>query len=111
MQQLSDDEDCDLSDFNENVETDKNVSIWRSESKLLSSEDGQNKDGYSDEAMDYRVSSSVPNAPTPENEWPSEKSGADIRVSNSLGKIDSISPDLRPLGTDQRDGMSSVLFN
>lgn len=111
LQQLSDDEECDLSDFNENAETDKNVIIWRSESKLLSSEDGQNKDGYSDEARDYRVSCSMPNASTPKIEWRSEESGADIRISNSLGKIDSIPTDLPPLRTYQRDGMFSVFFN
>ncbi|KAL8533930.1 hypothetical protein ACS0TY_010092 [Phlomoides rotata] len=104
LQQLSDDEECDLSDFNENAETDKNVIIWKSESKSLSSEDGQNKDGYSDEARDYRVSSSMPNASSPKNEWRSEESGADIRISYSLGKIDSIPTNIPPHRTDQRDG-------
>lgn len=112
-QLLSDDEECDFLDYNENAETDKNVIIWRSKNKLLSSFDDHNKDGYGDDVRDYRVSSSMPNVSVPKNEWYNEEAGTAMRsaMSNSLSKIDLISSDLPSVRTYQRDGMFFLFFN
>ncbi|XP_011086412.1 AMP deaminase [Sesamum indicum] len=104
--QLSDDEEYEYSEYSENVETDRNVIIWRSKNKVLNSFDDHNEDKDGDKVRNYRVSSSLPNVSVSKNEWCSEGAGAPIRssMSTSLGEVDLISSDLPPIRTDQRDG-------
>lgn len=69
------------------------------------------KDGESD-TRDYRVSSSIANSSDRNNERGGEEAGVAVNslLSRSFGKIDSISPELPPVRTDQRDGMFVYLF-
>lgn len=105
---LSDDEHCEYPDCDDNSEADRNVILWRSRNKVLSSSEDHIKDGESDAVRDYRVSSSMPNYSTLKN----ERGGEDVypTLPNSLGKIDSISSDLPPVRTGQRDGMVAYLL-
>ncbi|XP_057777088.1 AMP deaminase-like isoform X2 [Salvia miltiorrhiza] len=103
---LSDDEHCEFSDFDENSETDRNVILWTSRNKVLSSSEDHIKDGESDAVRDYRVSSSMPNYSILKNEHGGEEAGTAVypTLPNSLDKIDSISSNLPPVRTGQRDG-------
>ncbi|GFP91591.1 amp deaminase [Phtheirospermum japonicum] len=104
----TDDEEFEFSDCNEkNAETDKNVTIWRSENKFLdNSFDDDNEVVYGDEVRGYRVSSSLPNVSVRKNDWVREESGVAARSEtfNSLDKTDFISSDLPPVRINQSDG-------
>ncbi|KAL1550971.1 AMP deaminase [Salvia divinorum] len=87
---LSDNEHCEFSDFDDNSET----------------EDHTIKDGESDAVRDCRVSPSMPNYSSLKNERGGEEAGIAVypTLPNSLGKLESISSDLPPVRTGQRDG-------
>ncbi|KAH6756362.1 AMP deaminase [Perilla frutescens var. hirtella] len=102
----SDDEHCEYSDFDEASETDRSVIVWRSKNKLLSSSEYHDKDGESDAVRDCGVSSSMPNSSALKNDRGGDEAGIAVNsiLSYSLSKIDSISSDLPPVRTDQRNG-------
>lgn len=89
---LSDDEHCEFSEADYNSET----------------EDHSIKDAESDAVRDYRLSHSMPNYTALNNEEP----GVAVHptLPNSLPKFESISSDLPPVRTGQRDGMLVYLF-
>ncbi|KAK4479751.1 hypothetical protein RD792_015283 [Penstemon davidsonii] len=89
-----DDDELEFSDFNENAESSKNVSIWRRKNKLLNEADDTN--------YDFGVSTSVSNVSVAK----SEEAGVATRsgISNSLDNNDLIPSDLPPLRTNQRVG-------
>lgn len=97
----SDDEHYELSDSDGNSETDRNAS----KNKLLGYSEDHAKDGESD-TKDYRVSPSIANSSDRNNERGGEEAGVAVNslLSRSFGIIDSISSDLPPVRTDQRDG-------
>ncbi|KAL8035646.1 hypothetical protein ABFX02_12G111100 [Erythranthe guttata] len=102
--QLPDDEELEFSDYNENAETDNNVSIWRSNNKLSGSFDDRIDD--SGEVRDYRVSSSIPAASIPKSNRSVEAGNVSSSAANSdsLDNVHLISSDLPPVRIDQRDG-------
>ncbi|XP_042052917.1 AMP deaminase-like isoform X1 [Salvia splendens] len=82
---LSDDEHCEFSEADDYSETGDHI-----------------KDAESDAVRDYRVSHSMPNYTALNN----EEAGIAVNptLPNSLGKLESISSDLPPVRTGQRDG-------
>lgn len=108
----SDDEHCEFSDFDENSETDRNIALWTSRHKLVSSSEDHVMDGESDKVREYRVSSSMPNYSAQRNERGGEEDGVAVYPTrqNTLGKLDSISSDLLPVRINLRDGVIVYLF-
>ncbi|KAL3654184.1 hypothetical protein CASFOL_003865 [Castilleja foliolosa] len=100
-----DDVEFEFSDCDENTETDKNVTIWRSENKFLdTSFDDDNEDVYAGELRGYRGSSSLPNVSIRKNDGVSEESGVAARTEISLDKTELVSSDLPPVRINQSDG-------
>ncbi|CAA0834717.1 AMP deaminase [Striga hermonthica] len=105
---LSEDEELDISYCIENAQTDNNVNIWRSKTRFLNDPiDRDNEDRYGDEAMNYRVSSSVPSVSVRRTEWVGEEAG----ISVPLDKDELISSDLPQIRTGQRDGEEHYMIH
>ncbi|XP_051146127.1 probable AMP deaminase isoform X2 [Andrographis paniculata] len=104
--QFTDDEEVDFSDWN--ADNDKSVNVWRSNNTVLNlnSFDDGNEDGYGQEAVDYRVSSSMPNVTVLKNERKESGFSRTSEMPDSSGETELIPTDLPPARTDYRDGES-----
>ncbi|XP_051146129.1 AMP deaminase-like isoform X4 [Andrographis paniculata] len=106
--QFTDDEEVDFSDWN--ADNDKSVNVWRSNNTVLNlnSFDDGNEDGYGQEAVDYRVSSSMPNVTVLKNERKESGFSRTSEMPDSSGETELIPTDLPPARTDYRDDSLTV---